>query len=210
MKFAGTLAALSASLAIGACVAGPPPGPTGIVMPGKDKTEAAFKQDESVCEQHAIAHTGYGDPSQQPDGTTPPAPTPPASGTPPASSAGTNSDAMPAGGTPLDELSYMQCMAARGDIVQVTSMDGYPYNPAYPYPYGYGYGYPDDYPFGYPYSGFVGGFGWWHGGWGRGGHHGGWGHPGFHGGWSHAGFHGGGHSGGGHSGGGHSGGGGHH
>jgi hypothetical protein len=200
MKFAGALAALCASLTVGACVAGAPPGPMGIVMPGKDKTEAVFQQDESICQQHATAHTGYGDPSQQSAGTAPTAP-------PPASSAGTTGAAVPAGGTPLDELGYMQCMAARGDVVQMASMDGYasayPYTPAYPYPYAYpdGYGFPDGYPFGYPYyAGFVGGFGWWHGGWG--GHHAGWGHPGFHGGWAHAGFHGGGHSGGGHSGGG--------
>jgi hypothetical protein len=208
MKLAGALMTLGASLTVGACVAGPPPGPPFVVMPGKDKSEVAFQQDQSICQQHAIAHTGYDDSSQHPNGPTPPTQAPAASGT------GAETPAMLAGATPLDDLSYMQCMAARGDIVQLPSMDGYPggypynypypyssaaypYSPAYPYPSGYGY------PYGYPYyAGFVGG-GWWHGGvWGW--HHGGWSHAGWRGGWAHAGFHGsGGHGGGGHGGGGH-------
>lgn len=50
-------------------------------------------------------------------------------------------------------------MAARGDIVQLTSMAGYDAGEAYAaYPYRFGYGYPDGYPFAYPYyAGIIGG-----------------------------------------------------
>ncbi len=51
-------------------------------------------------------------------------------------------------------------MAARGDIVQLTSMAGYDAGDAYAaYPYPFGYGYPDGYPFAYLYyAGIIGGF----------------------------------------------------
>ena len=47
MKVAHTLALLGVNLAVSACVAGPPPGPIGVVAPGKDKSQAAFQQDQS-------------------------------------------------------------------------------------------------------------------------------------------------------------------
>src|ERR1700679_2057028 len=85
MKFARMLAVLGANLAVGACVAGPPPGPAGLVMPGKDKSQAAFQQDQAVCQQHAVARTGYGDASQNPSGGAP------AAGMAPGSAGGTTS-----------------------------------------------------------------------------------------------------------------------
>jgi hypothetical protein len=175
-----TLAALGVSLALGACADGPPPGPAAIVLPGQGKTEAAFQQDETICRQHAISHTGYGDLSQPPRASAPV----PATG--PAASPG----------QPSQDVSFMQCMAARGDTVQMQSSGGYPYGYDAPYPYSYAYGYGYGYPYLYPdYDVVFGGVGFFHHGFFRGGFH----HGGFHG----AGFHGGGFHGGGHGGGGH-------
>jgi hypothetical protein len=204
VKVAHTLALLGVNLAVSACVAGPPPGPMGVVAPGKDKTQAAFQQDQTVCQQHAVAQTGYGNASQNPTDHLP------ADGTLPNSAGGSASAAVPSGAAPPGELSYLQCMAARGDIVQATSAGGDYDGYSYPYPYPYGYGSPY-YGYGYPYyGGLIAGWGGWygwgwrhggwgHGYWGRGGWgHGGWGHGSWgHGGWGHGGGGGWGHGGGG-------------
>jgi hypothetical protein len=214
VKVARTLALLGVNLAVSACVAGPPPGPMGVVAPGKDKSQAAFQQDQSICQQHAVAQTGYGDASQYPANPVPANAMPPgsgdgsANGTAPGSGGGSASARVPSGIEPPGEMSYLQCMAARGDIVQLTSMGGYYDGYGYPYPYPYAYGYPY-YGYGYPlYGGLVAGWGGWYGwGWRRGGWghgywgHGYWGHGGWgHGGWGHGGW--GGHGGFGHGGGG--------
>jgi hypothetical protein len=199
VKVAHTLALLGANLAVNACVAGPAPGPMGVVAPGKDKSQAAFQQDQSVCQQHAVAQTGYGNASQNPADHLP------ADGTLPGSGGGLASAPIPPGTAPLGEASYLQCMAARGDIVQAASAGGYYDGYSYPYPYPYGYE-SSYYGYGYPfYGGLIAGWGGWYGwGW----HHGGWGHGNWgRGGWGHAGW---GHGGWGHGGGGHSGGGGGH
>ncbi len=201
MKVAHTLALIGVNLAVAACVAGPPPGPMGVVAPGKDKSQAAFQQDQSICQQHAVAQTGYGNASQNPADHLP------ADGTLPGSAGGSASTPIPPGTAPPGELSYLQCMAARGDIVQATFAGGYYDGYSYPYPYPYGYGYPY-YGYGYPYYGglIVGwggwyGWGWRNGGWGYGyWGRGGWGRGGWgygHGGWGHAGGGGWGHGGGG-------------
>ncbi len=137
MKVAHALALLGVNLAVSACVAGPPPGPIGVVAPGKDKSQAAFQQDQTVCQQHAVAQTGYGNPSQNPADHLP------ADGTLPGSGGGSAAAAVSSGTEPPGEVSYLQCMAARGDIVQLASTGGYygGYSYAYPYPYGYGYPY---------------------------------------------------------------------
>jgi hypothetical protein len=193
---ARTLAALVASLTLSACATDPPPGPAGMITPGKDKTAAAFQQDQAICQQHALAHTGYGGPSQlTPSAPAPAEPLPTPSAPTPVSQVDPATGAAAAPAQPTDDVGFMQCMAARGDSVQVVAA-GYPYPyapypyPYYPYPYGYSYGYP-----GSPF--FFGGFGFhdrfhrgFHGGGFRGGFHGG----GFHGGGFHGGgFHGGGH-----------------
>ena len=136
MKVAHTLGLLGVNLAVSACVAGPPPGPMGVVAPGKDKSQAAFQQDQSVCQQHAVAQTGYGNASQNPADHLP------ADGTLPGSAGGSASAAVPSGTAPPGEVSYLQCMAARGNIVQLASAGGYYDGYSYPYPYPYGYGYP--------------------------------------------------------------------
>ena len=199
MKVAHTLGLLGVNLAVSACVAGPPPGPMGVVAPGKDKSQAAFQQDQSVCQQHAVAQTGYGNASQNPADHLPP------DGTLPGSGGGSASAAVPSGTAPPGEVSYLQCMAARGNIVQLASAGGYYDGYSYPYPYPYGYGYPyygglitgwgwgGWYGWGWRHGGWGYGYwgrgGWGHGGWGRGGWgHGGWGHGGWgHGGWGHGG-----------------------
>jgi hypothetical protein len=114
-----------------------------MVIPGKDKTEASFQEDQSICQQHASTHTGYGDLSQKTSNVAPEAATPPST---------TSTD--------VDDVSFLQCMAARGDIAQLTSMAGYDAGDAYAaYPYPFGYGYPDGYPFAYPYyAGIIEGF----------------------------------------------------
>ena len=196
----GSLAGLVASLGLGACVAGPPLGPTVVVMPGKDTNQAVFQRDEAVCQRQAAARTGFGDTSKI------------TAATPLGSGSEVTSVAIPAATGPV--VSYLQCMAAHGNVVQMASMmdvgyytyaypygGGYPYSGAYPfsYLYGYPYGYGGGYPF--AYNGFIGGWGGWYGGrwrhegWG----HGGWGRGGgFHGGWGHGGWcHGGGFRGGG-------------
>jgi hypothetical protein len=195
VKVAHTLALLGVNLAVSACVAGPPPGPIGVVAPGKDKSQAAFQQDQFVCQQHAAAQTGYGNAPQNPADHLP------ADGTLPGSGGGSASAAVTSGPETPGEVSYLQCMAARGNTVQVASAGGY-YD-GYSYPYGYGYPY---FGYGYPYSGglIIGWGGWYGGGW----RHGGWGYGSWgRGGWAHGGW---GHAGWGHGGGGHGGGGGHH
>ena len=121
------------------------------------------------------------------------------------SGGGSASAAVPSGTAPPGEVSYLQCMAARGNIVQLASAGGYYDGYSYPYPYSYGYGYPyygglitgwgwgGWYGWGWRHGGWGYGYwgrgGWGHGGWGRGGWgHGGWGHGGWgHGGWGHGG-----------------------
>jgi hypothetical protein len=184
------MASLGAALALAACASQIPETFPASVVPGKGKDLAAFQQDDAVCRHHALAHTGYAS-------LPPPAASGAASGLGAKTSAagtGPNTEQSEADGG--DEVGYLQCMAARGDTVQV--QPGYaeavsPYFYAAPYGYPYGYGYP--FGFGDFYGGVDLGFGY-GGGRYRGWHGGHWGHGGF----AHAG---GGHGGGGHGGGGH-------
>jgi hypothetical protein len=191
---------VGASLSISACATIAPMGASLVVIPGQDKTLAAFQQDETVCQQPV-------QPSAQQSA-------PPSDGT-----------VQPAAPAPPDEAMFMQCMAAHGNSVQAVPAydnagyypyagDAYPYGGAYPYPNYYTggiYPYPYAYAGGaYPFYddafygggwGFGGGFG---GRWGRDGgfhrggweHGGEWGRGGFHGGMARGGFAGGFHGGG--------------
>lgn len=204
------LAPLGVALLLGACATSS--GAAFSVLPGPGKDQAAFQQDMLVCQQHAVAHTGYN------------APVPTAA----AGAAANPVDTVAPGGTqPFDATGYLQCMASRGDTVQAQPTayaagiypDGYSYPYGYPYAYGYptGYGLPGPFYDGGLYGGLGLGFGF---GGGRFGHerfehgrfehgrfaHGGFDHDGFgHGGFLHGGFgHGGfGHGGFAHGGGGH-------
>ena len=184
-------------LTVSACATAPPTGLPALVLPGTGKDPAAFQQDDRICRQHAMAHTGYGALSHDAvpratDGAVP-ITTPDDEATRSLSRDNGSSSTTPSAGAPAgDELGYLQCMAARGDIVQQTPMGyngsaggtPYPYGFGYPdaYLYGFGYPYPYFYQGAYPayFGGFYGGWGW--GGWrGRGWHGGGW-HGGGHGG----------------------------
>ncbi|WP_189042309.1 glycine zipper family protein [Aliidongia dinghuensis] len=57
-------AALLGSLALGACVAAPPSGPSVAVMPGPGKTLAQFQQDDLTCRNYAEQQTGGVQPAQ--------------------------------------------------------------------------------------------------------------------------------------------------
>jgi hypothetical protein len=54
------LGSLGASLIIAGCVASPPQGPSVLTFPGMEKSAVAFQQDQSICQRHAISHSGYG------------------------------------------------------------------------------------------------------------------------------------------------------
>ena len=189
------LVTLGVALALAGCAT--PTESAFSVLPGVGKDQAAFQQDMAVCQQHAVAHTGYNAP-----------PPPAAAGSATGSPGGPANAAQAGGAPPFDVTGYLQCMASRGDTVQAQpdvyaagiDPELYPYPDGYPYPYGY------DYPYPFYDGGLAVGFGfgsgrfyhrrfgpagWGHGGWG----HGGWGHGGWgHGGWGHGGGgHGGGH-----------------
>jgi hypothetical protein len=205
MNFARTLGSLGVSLLLAGCAASAPQGPSFLTFPGSDKSAVAFQQDQAICQRHAISHTGYGLPSEPAVQSSDGGAAAISGGGPAASSPGPSvvtrkvparaEDEMP------DELSYAQCMAARGDTVQLLPVPIYDEQYAYALPGSFGYG--SDYPYPYPLygAGFVGGFGFFAF---RGGHH-----HGYHNGAYHSGgYHGGGHHGawgghGGHGGGGH-------
>lgn len=148
---ASGLASISVVLVLGACAASPGSGFT--VLPGSGKDQAAFQQDSLVCQQHAVAHTGYNTPV--PSVTTGPV-------------AGATNAAPEGGGPqPFDQAGYLQCMASRGDTVQAlpAAYAAEPYPDGDAWPYGYPFGYPDGYPVGFGYpdpfydGGLYGGFG---------------------------------------------------
>ena len=202
MNFARSIASLGACLTLGACVGSSSTPMSGvIVVPGPGKDMMAFQADQAFCQQSATSPGGYG--------SAPQAPAPNAAASPqtpddldalynPGVVPGTNvagqspnaaGQAVPVdAGTPVG-LNYVQCMAARGDSVQMASMGDYDpgygfagygdygsYAATYPYPYpnpydyGYGYGYPfydGIYGLGLGFGAFGYG-GWGYGGWGRG------------------------------------------
>ena len=57
-------AVLLGSLALGACVAAPPTGPSVAVMPGPGKTLAQFQQDDFTCRGYAEQQIGGAQPAQ--------------------------------------------------------------------------------------------------------------------------------------------------
>jgi hypothetical protein len=207
-KLAQRFAPLGVALALGACASTPPPGLPVAVLPGTDKDLAAFQQDELICQQHAVAHTGYGSPAGS-AATGSPTGKPgsaantvsgngTARATPVAGGTTAANAAVPVGTQPFDEAGYLQCMASRGDTVQLEPEGyaaAYPYDDSYAYGYPYGYAYDYGYPYGFYDPGFVGVFGFGHR------FHHGFDHHRFdHGRFGHGGF---GHGGFGHGGGGH-------
>jgi hypothetical protein len=171
-----------AGLAAG-CATLPPPAPVFVVSPGTGRDQGIFQQDSEICQQHATAGSGYGTPSKPPDSATP----------------ATSGTWIASANAP-----FLQCMAARGDVVAAAPADYAAAYPGFDYGYAYPFGYFDPYPI--YFGGLAGGFayggwryrGWGYGGWGHGGWaRGGWGHGGWgHGGWGHGGAASGGHGGG--------------
>ena len=64
------LAALIATLALGACAVGPPAGPSVAAMPEKGKSIEAFQQDDAACRQYAGQTVGYASPADAANQTT--------------------------------------------------------------------------------------------------------------------------------------------
>jgi hypothetical protein len=188
-----SFAVLAAPIALGACVAEPPPGPNVVAMPGPGKSFEAFQQDDGICRSWASQQTGGVQPGQAAAnsavgsaviGTALGAAAGAAIGSTVGavgagaaiggatgllvgSSAGVGAAQASAGNVQSRyDTAYAQCMSAKGDGVQTPQpayAGGYPYPAAYP---GYGYAYPA-----YPYPAYVGpavvvgGWGWgWHGG----------------------------------------------
>jgi hypothetical protein len=52
------------TLALGGCVVVPPPGPTILAAPGPGKTFTQFQQDDITCRQYAVQQTGYVSPAE--------------------------------------------------------------------------------------------------------------------------------------------------
>jgi hypothetical protein len=113
-----------------------------------EKSAVAFQQDQSICQRHAISHSGYGLPSepatQTQDGG--PAANTAEGAAPAGPGAGTNQASATAVAEMPDELSYAQCKAARGNTVQLLPVYNEQYTDAYPDGFGYGSG-------GYPFVG---------------------------------------------------------
>jgi hypothetical protein len=202
------------ALALGACTVAPPPGPSVMAMPGKDKSFEAFQQDDIACRQYAWQQTGGVPPAAAATqsgvgsavvGTAlgaaagaaigslggavgAGAAIGAATGLVAGSAVGANAAAASYGNVQQAyDVSYTQCIYAHGDTVQgppTGYAGGYPY-PGYPAYAAYP-AYP--YPYPYAYSGYYGpslAIGF-GGGWGwGGGWGGGWG-------WHGGGWHGGG------------------
>jgi len=167
------------ALALGGCAVTPPPGPSIAAMPGRDKPPDVFQQDDANCRQYAAGQTGI-DPQTAATqsqfnsaalgtvlGAGLGAAIGAAAGNPAMGAAiGAGSGALLgtaqgagagayAGATVQQhyDISYAQCMAARGNAVPAVASGGYPPQSAeagYAYP---PYGYPYPYPYPYPYYG---------------------------------------------------------
>jgi hypothetical protein len=182
--------ALGGTLLLGACVAAPPSGPGIAVMPGQNKDFTAFQQDDASCRQYAQGQIGItpGEAAQQSQvnsavvgtvlGAGLGAAIGAAAGNPgvgaaigagagalTGTAAGANAGAV--SGAAMQQrydVSYAQCMTAKGNNVPPVASAAYAPYPGYayppPYPYPYAYAYPGYYPaYAYYPSGYVG-FGW--------------------------------------------------
>jgi hypothetical protein len=163
---------LLGTLVLSACAVAPPTGPTVLVLPPAGKDLAQFQVDDSTCRGYAVQQIGYGAPQQAVNqnaigsaavgtvlGAAAGAAVGAAAGNPGAGAvvgAATGlvaGSAVGAGNASASavalqqryNVSYAQCMAARGDQPQAFPLAG-----AYGY-YGYPYGY-------YPYAAYYDGW----------------------------------------------------
>jgi Glycine-zipper domain len=153
---------LLGTLVLSACAVAPPTGPTVLVLPPAGKDLAQFQQDDSTCRGYAVQQIGYGSPQQAANqsaigsaavgtvvGAGAGAAIGATAGNPGAGAAvgaatglvagsavgAGNASASAAELQQRYNVSYAQCMAARGDQPQPFPMAGtYGY---YGYPYGY-------------------------------------------------------------------------
>jgi hypothetical protein len=183
------LCAAAGTLALAACAVAPPTGPTVAAMPPQGKNLQAFQQDDGACRQYAAAQTGVA-PAQAAQesqfnsaalgtvlGAGLGAAIGAAAGNPGVGAAigagsgaivGTAQGANAAAVSSADaqqryNVSYAQCMSAKGNTVPNMTATGYPAPAGYPYP-APGYAAYPYYPYYYgPYPAYVGvGFGWHH------------------------------------------------
>jgi hypothetical protein len=167
---AAALCTLVFSGMLAGCAVAPPLGPSVSVMPGKDKSFAAFQADDAACRQYAAAQIGDGSPADAANqsalasatlgtllGAAAGAAIGAATGNPAAGAAigaggglfaggTTGIAAAQAAGSSLQgryDTSYMQCMSAKGALVPhlaYTAYPGYAVPTYYPSYYPYGYG----------------------------------------------------------------------
>jgi len=64
MRYVNACVGLAGLLALGACTVPPPTGPSVMVMPGRDKPYEAFQNDDAVCRYAASASIGNVAPGQ--------------------------------------------------------------------------------------------------------------------------------------------------
>jgi len=184
-KLVPPLVACGGVLALGACAAAPPVGPTVLAIPGKGQSLAQFQQEDASCRQYAAERTGGVQPGQAATnaavgsavvgtalGAAAGAAIGAASGAAGAGAAigagagllggsligAGNGAASAAGLQQAYNINYSQCMIAQGNTVRAPPG---PY-PAYGYP-AYGYGYPA-YGYGYPAYGYPAYYGYPYGG----------------------------------------------
>jgi hypothetical protein len=91
-------ATLLAALALAACATVPPSGPSVVATAGKDKSAAAFLQDDAECREVAARQIAAELPARPTEG---------------------GPAAAPVAGTPQQryDASYAQCMCAKGDSI---------------------------------------------------------------------------------------------
>jgi len=195
MSMTSRVAALLGTLALGACAVGPPPGPSVAAIPGKDKSLEAFQQDDAACRSYAAQTLGGVSPADAANqsmansavagtllGAAAGAAIGAAAGNPAAGAAiGAGSGLLLGSASGADaadysaasaqrgyDISYAQCMTARGDQMAANPAQAPGPYPGGPYPYPASAYAPYPYPYAYPYpyypGPFVGvGFGWgWH------------------------------------------------
>ena len=149
------------ALSLAACAAPLPPGPSVMALPGQGKTFESFQQDDGVCRQFASAQIGDVSPggaaNQSFAGS---AAIGAATGGAAAGAAigaasglflgsATGFSAAGYSGAALQgryDMSYVQCMSAKGEQVPTTLTSA----GVYPYPYSYVYPYPNYFYYGYP------------------------------------------------------------
>jgi hypothetical protein len=176
------IVALAGALALGACAVAPPPGPSVMALPGQGKDFTAFQQDDATCRQYASVQTGGATPAGAANdslasstvagtllGAAAGAAIGAAVGNPAAGAAigagsglflGGASGASAAGYSAATiqqayDMSYVQCMYAKGESVPTASSAPPPAVAAYPYPYPYAYPYGYGYPYAYPYGPYA-------------------------------------------------------